>query len=215
MKSFLLAAVAVAAISVSAGAQAATQIVDLTGVLSGKAYGFTIGAFDTSLGTLTSVDLLFTGVQTADFGVVANVGQTAGAAAMRLDSTLIANAASLGLSDQTNASNTQNVSGAGSYAVSTPTALGFNNLGPALFIGQSNAATSSFSWGRYGTEPTNGHLVYGTIASSAALRVTYNYDLPVTSPGGGPVPEPATWALMLVGFASLGSRLRRRRPSVA
>lgn len=31
-----------------------------------------------------------------------------------------------------------------------------------------------------------------------------------TSPGGG-VPEPTTWALMLIGFGGLGATLRRRR----
>lgn len=31
--------------------------------------------------------------------------------------------------------------------------------------------------------------------------------------GGGAVPEPATWALMLVGFAGVGVAMRRRRPA--
>ena len=31
---------------------------------------------------------------------------------------------------------------------------------------------------------------------------------------GGTVPEPTTWALMLVGFAGMGVALRRRRPVV-
>jgi len=29
-----------------------------------------------------------------------------------------------------------------------------------------------------------------------------------------PVPEPATWAMMLVGFAGIGMSLRRRRQTV-
>uniref|UniRef100_UPI003982F4AA PEPxxWA-CTERM sorting domain-containing protein n=1 Tax=Phenylobacterium sp. TaxID=1871053 RepID=UPI003982F4AA len=33
--------------------------------------------------------------------------------------------------------------------------------------------------------------------------------------GGGGVPEPATWAVMLVGFAGIGAALRRRRPRAA
>jgi hypothetical protein len=31
----------------------------------------------------------------------------------------------------------------------------------------------------------------------------------------GAVPEPATWAMMIMGFASIGAALRRRRPAVA
>jgi hypothetical protein len=31
------------------------------------------------------------------------------------------------------------------------------------------------------------------------------------NPGGGPVPEPATWAMMLVGFGGMGAILRRTR----
>jgi len=34
-------------------------------------------------------------------------------------------------------------------------------------------------------------------------------------PGQGPVPEPATWALMLGGFATIGSALRSRRRTTA
>ena len=37
-------------------------------------------------------------------------------------------------------------------------------------------------------------------------------DLATTTPGGG-VPEPAAWAMMLLGFFGLGSALRARRPA--
>ena len=37
-----------------------------------------------------------------------------------------------------------------------------------------------------------------------------------TTAGGGAVPEPATWAMMLVGFGAMGTALRRRaRPQLA
>ncbi|MGH6909562.1 MAG: PEPxxWA-CTERM sorting domain-containing protein [Phenylobacterium sp.] len=38
-----------------------------------------------------------------------------------------------------------------------------------------------------------------------------------TNGGGGPVPEPATWAMMILGFGGVGALLRRRRlqPAIA
>jgi hypothetical protein len=47
----------------------------------------------------------------------------------------------------------------------------------------------------------------GSAWSFAATPVSADY---IWSPGH--VPEPATWAMMLVGFFGLGSALRRRRP---
>jgi len=34
-------------------------------------------------------------------------------------------------------------------------------------------------------------------------------------PGGGPVPEPASWTLMILGFGGIGAALRRRRGQAA
>jgi hypothetical protein len=36
------------------------------------------------------------------------------------------------------------------------------------------------------------------------------YNVP-ENPGGGPVPEPATWAFMIMGFGGIGAMMRRRR----
>jgi len=37
----------------------------------------------------------------------------------------------------------------------------------------------------------------------------------LTARGGGVVPEPATWGLMIAGFGGIGAMLRRRRPTQA
>ena len=53
----------------------------------------------------------------------------------------------------------------------------------------------------------------GTIAFSLPSNVTFTSDSGVFLTGG--VPEPATWALMLVGTAGLGAVLRRRRDALS
>jgi hypothetical protein len=53
----------------------------------------------------------------------------------------------------------------------------------------------------------NFQLVYGECcAGPAVLAFQVN-----GQPGGGVVPEPATWAMMLLGFGGLGAMLRRNR----
>lgn len=83
-----------------------------------------------------------------------------------------------------------------------------------------NAATT------YTTGPTGFTTVFGggTVAGSKAALLNglnngraYLNIHTTTFPGGEirgflrPVPEPATWALMLVGFAAISSAMRRRR----
>ena len=65
-------------------------------------------------------------------------------------------------------------------------------------------------------------LQTGTLAANTTYRFLYTFNTP--SGGGtlsgnssfypGPVPEPATWAMMLVGFGGIGLAMRRRRRPV-
>lgn len=62
-----------------------------------------------------------------------------------------------------------------------------------------------------GTSTSTNENVYLDVTddeSSANYTVTYTYD-----PGG--VPEPSTWAMMLLGFGAIGASIRRRRVVVA
>ena len=83
---------------------------------------------------------------------------------------------------------------------STTMPLGTDGIGMNYFVWNNSASPLSTNWNYYGN--------YGDALFSATF-----------SEGGvgSAVPEPATWAMMLIGFASLGSALRysRRRTQAA
>lgn len=76
----------------------------------------------------------------------------------------------------------------------------------------------------------NGTSIFGNLGFDANVNDTYQVNLVGTNAGGthtdtifvrlgagvptqfGAVPEPATWAMMLLGFAGIGTVLRRKRP---
>jgi hypothetical protein len=51
----------------------------------------------------------------------------------------------------------------------------------------------------------------GTLSGTLTGKVTYNYTPASTAPP--PVPEPPTWAMMLLGLMGLGFGATRRKPS--
>ena len=75
-------------------------------------------------------------------------------------------------------------------------ALSLADIGPVLARLNSAAALSSFA-------ATGG----GTFSSDGAPALAY--------PPTGSVPEPSSWALIILGFGALGARLRWRRSGVA
>jgi hypothetical protein len=53
-------------------------------------------------------------------------------------------------------------------------------------------------------------IVNGSLNSPEGTAATYSGTLNIA-----PLPEPATWAMMLLGFAGVGLAMRRRRPVIA
>jgi len=66
--------------------------------------------------------------------------------------------------------------------------------------GGGSLATGSYIVGYLTPCPATANNVCDATANSGAIREV-----------GGPVPEPATWAMMLVGFSGIGMAMRRRR----
>ena len=76
-----------------------------------------------------------------------------------------------------------------------------------------------------GVEPSFGSFVVFSVLTSGAPTVSFsnsayqnsiNYtDLLVSGSISGAVPEPATWALMIAGFALVGATMRRRKVALA
>lgn len=61
-------------------------------------------------------------------------------------------------------------------------------------------------------DPLTGDFIFSTYGAANSVYVVSGFDAPL--PTGG-VPEPATWAMMLMGFGGLGVMLRRRRGRVS
>jgi hypothetical protein len=81
------------------------------------------------------------------------------------------------------------VGGSPSYGSVTGSAPSLN-----LLVG--NMSSGDYRVAFSGTAPANGGVLSGNLTFI-------------------PVPEPASWALMLVGFAGIGMAMRRRRPRLA
>lgn len=116
-------------------------------------------------------------------------------------------------------------------AFSTPySAVGFNAFynglgnGTLTVFGAANAVLGTFAFAG-GFNPDTGLADRGYLGfTSDAAVYGFQWDttlggrmntgftnISVGEAGGGGVPEPAAWAMMLVGFAGLGAMLRRKR----
>jgi hypothetical protein len=79
----------------------------------------------------------------------------------------------------------------------------FIAVGQNYVSGLALAATTTFANKSFATLGINpGEYVFTTPSDTVTLRF-------IAAPG--PVPEPATWAMMLVGFGMIGAAVRRRQ----
>ena len=86
-----------------------------------------------------------------------------------------------------------------SYATSTP--VNFSLASGSIGFKFTLADGDHFGFAR-----TDGALIAGLF-----IQGTPGADLGLDSQGGAAVPEPSTWALLIVGFGATGAALRRRR----
>ena len=100
-------------------------------------------------------------------------------------------------------------------AVRADVRLGYANAHTSLFGGgQLFTVGAGSDWVRQSLQfdissPTFGFIALESIQGGGPGLVD-NFELNLVPPGGG-VPEPATWALMILGFAGMGAVIRRRR----
>ena len=90
--------------------------------------------------------------------------------------------------------------------------LSFGGLGGVTYTGSQLGAISGASDGNQTAANTNGRFIFDFAApvTSATFSSSTNA-FEIASVAGMAVPEPATWALMLVGFGAAGATLRGSR----
>lgn len=92
--------------------------------------------------------------------------------------------------------------GLGGFNFNNPGLTGFDAFGAQLFSGSTK--NPQFLTGVYSMNRFSFGIPVGTLTISQVL-----------TPVASPVPEPATWAFILMGFAGIGGMLRRRKRATA
>lgn len=203
----LVGALVTATLVIATPSDAAT-IIQNASVQDGNS--FDLNQFDSSLGTLTSVEILISNLSRLN---VANPNphHDENGAAFTMRAYMDFNSANAGAPALPSFERTVTTTydtrmspyelGVGGNQTTTLTS------GLDAFIG-----SSTFNYvANGGLEILNASAPYGATSyaySGSAIRITYNYNEAVAA-----VPEPATWALMTTGFGLVGAGLRRRASS--
>jgi hypothetical protein len=214
----LLALAAIAALAASP-ADAAT-IVQSHDIATATTDTFSFDKFDSNLGALDSVTLSFDGTVNVlgtitnnsnankTFTLSENVVATLAAAGINLSTKLLSGTTQYTLAKKSDPIHSASVSLTGTGSDTDTLTSGLS-----AFIGTGNLAVTFNQSSSFGASPTSGilSLIPNTRGKTT---LTYNYTAftaPQDPVSTGAVPEAATWAMMILGFASIGALLRRRQ----
>jgi len=219
MKYFIIPALA--ALFAASPAQATdflTQTISIPSTAAPSTATLSFNQFDSSLGTLTSITLSFASTLIGNGTVTNTSGAThtytlneAASAALSghgfsFTQTLASGTASTGPVAAHATVNLAPISGSGSDS-STITS------GFADFLGLGTVSFDFSSTKSFSLTPASATL--SLLASiGGAATISYGYDAATPPPVGG-VPEPASWAMMLLGFGAMGAMMRRRSTSIS
>lgn len=218
----LVAAAALVATSAYAGTvtytdSGATQVPNWTDSLL-------VSKFDSSLGTLNSVTVTFSGYNTGTLAVEnlsagGGLMQLAGSATFALSSSVWNFTGSAVASNSftatafdgkydysgTSGATFTNATGAYSNSITLTSASDLSN-----FIGAGNLSFDVVTTGGSSYTGTGAAVVEFHQVAGAQVNIVYNYT-EASTPGVSSVPEPESYALLLAGLAAIGMVKRRRR----
>jgi len=214
MKYFV--ASALLALACAAPAQATevlSQTVTITSAAAPTSATINFDQFDPTLGSLQSVMLSFsswlnaTGTATNNSNAVHSYTLTKGASAslagngFSFTETLASGTVNLGTIGKKTTITLAPITGSASDSATL-----LSGFAPFLGTGDVSFAYASTN----GFSLSNPSMLSLLASIGGSATITYNYELP--SPPTGGVPEPASWALMLMGFGAMGVAMRRHRP---
>ncbi len=92
-----------------------------------------------------------------------------------------------------------------------------SNISPYDVLAHNGDASDPITGKSFGDYGLNLAYSIGTLNAGDSVTLTYEYAVGsnVQTTGGSGTPEPATWAMMLVGFGGVGAIMRRRATKVA
>ena len=200
-------------------ALAASYSVGFGAAGSGKTSPTSFAGFNSSLGTLTQVDITLSGTTTYDITLPGSPPPSGVVSYTLSDGLFLYAASALGnLTPQPYLQ--QNGSGTGTIVFGNfqATTSGLNGLTTytdatslAKFLDTSFSGYISVDDPFSSTIQVNGSptSLFGSAITIASKSVTGTVNYTYTT-GRSAVPEPATWAMMLVGFGGIGYAVRRR-----
>jgi PEP-CTERM motif len=223
--SALGASIAAALLLAPASALAATEV--FTGGVPVDGSTFTLDQFDASLGTLTGVtlDLSIAGtltIQVLNFGdpnaPIANAstnvaplidGPDGLQISTEIETSLTDGVAALSFLPSFSINNFTSgpLFSSATLAVTSADFSDFEGAGGVSYHAAFDPILNSIPYNTSGTPGPGANEAFGGAGPfTVTLGVTYTYDA---------VPEPAAWAMMLVGFGGLGAIMRRRKAAFA